>query len=104
MVEGPVHLGLGGRASFVRDWELRHLAPVRIEVGPFEEFEVAPSPAVEQAGLVEVDRDPGQGWLWLVQKKRLSSRRALTVMARVRRLGEQEAEDRRLVLLCEGEV
>lgn len=95
-------MGLRGRAPFVRDWQLRHLSPARVEVGTFEEFEVPDGEAVELAGLAEVDRDAQEGWVWLVQRQRLPSRKALTIVARVTRPGEEKPEDVRIVLVCEG--
>lgn len=75
---------------------------MRVEVGPFSQAEVPDCEATAEAGLAEVDRDPAEGWLWLVQRKRLPQRRALTVMARVLRPGAKKPQDVRLVLVCEG--
>ena len=86
----------------MKDQELRHRVPVRVQVGPFDEFDVPDQSQLAEADIAEVDRDAKQGWLWLVQRKRLASRRALTLMARVTRPGAGEAEDLRMVLVCEG--
>lgn len=95
-------MGLRGRAPIVKEQELRHLVPSRVEVGAFEDVEVPDQAQVDEASIAEVDREPTEGWLWLVQRKRLASRRALTIMVRVRRPGAEESEDLRLVLLCDG--
>lgn len=86
----------------MKEQELRFELPRRVEVGPFEDFEVPGQEQAEEIGLTEVDRDPVEGWVWMVQMKRLASRRAQTIMARVRRPGTEDWEKLRLVLVCEG--
>lgn len=71
-------------------------------MGPFEDFEVPDQDQVTEADIAEVDRDPAEGWVWMVQRKRLAYRRAQTVMARVLRPGNEDWEQLRLVLVCEG--
>lgn len=91
-------MGLRGRASLVREWQLRYRSPVRLSLGPFEELEL---PDCEEVRLGEVDRDSCEGFVWLVQQELLASPRAVTLLATVRRPGTQ-SEELRLVLLCEG--
>lgn len=86
----------------MRDQELRYLQPSRIRVGPFERFEVPDDSPLQEADVVELDRDEEEGWLWLTQRRLLPERTALTVVARVKRPGAEE-EDLLLILVCEGE-
>lgn len=102
MVQGLSARGLRGQALFVKEQRLRHGQPAMVEIGPYEELEWLPGPGYSEGDLAEVDRLPREGWVWVVQRATHMEPKAITVWVKVRRPGQVEHEECRLVLLCEG--